>query len=518
MCTGGRNSGTMLSDNKRIVRNTIFLYFRSFLMLAINLYASRVILKALGVDDFGLYGAIGSIVAMFSLINGSLSAGTSRFLTFELGKGDAVKLKKTFNASLAMHTAMALFLCLLMETVGLWFVNYKMNIPEGREFAANVVYQMSILSCMFSLTQVPYSASIISHERMDIFAYVGLAEAAFKLALVFALVYLPFSDNLIAYAVIIAVWSILLQIFYRFFCYKRFEETRLSFCKDKTIYKEMVSYSLWDTVGAFCATGNSQGINILINIFFGVAVNAARQVAYQVEQGVNMLANNLMTSVNPQIVKSYAKGDIDRFFQLIFEAGRYAYFLMFLVSFPIILEADYILKLWLVEVPDYAVLFTRGVLAVATYRMIVRSTIFGVHATGNVKVLNMTSGVYSAATFLPAVYLCFKFGAPVWSYLVVWAFNGIICNFFEARSLYIRQKFNVAHYILHVYIKPISISLLAAALPILVVCCLDESFFRLLATIGANTLSLCVCVYTLGLNDSTRSKVKNFISSKLRRS
>ena len=487
-------------------------------MMAINLYTSRVILQALGVDDFGLYGAIGSMVAMFSVINGSLSAGTSRFLTFELGKGDDVKLKKTFNASLAMHAAMALFLCLLMETVGLWFVNYKMNIPEGREFAANVVYQMSILSCMFSLTQVPYSATIISHERMDIFAYVGLAEATFKLALVFALLYLPFSDNLIAYAIIVAIWGILLQIFYRYFCYKRFVETRLSFCRDKNIYKEMLSYSLWDTIGSFCATGNSQGINILINVFFGVAVNAARQVAYQVEHGVNQLASNLMTSVNPQIVKSYAKGDIKRFFQLIYESGRYAYFLMFLVSFPIILEADYILKLWLVEVPDYAVLFTRGVLAVATYRMIVRSTIFGVHATGNVKVLNMTSGVYSAATFLPAVYLCFKFGLPVWSYLIVWAFNGFMCNFFEARSLYLRQKFDIAHYILHVYVHPISVSLLAGILPLVVVCCFEESFLRLMITVSVSTLSLCICVYTLGLDNETRQKVKTFILSKIRRS
>lgn len=228
----------MASENKRIAKNTVFLYIRSFLMMAINLYASRIILQALGVEDYGLYGAIGSIVAMFTIINGSLSSGTSRFLTFELGRGDMVKLKKTFNASLAMHTAMAGFLFLLMETVGLWFVNYKMNIPAGREFAANIVYQMSVLTCMFSLTQVPYSATIISHEKMDIYAYVGLVEAIFKLSLVFALLYLPFGDNLIAYSIILALWGAGLQIFYRFLAIKdskrhifRFVERKLSIKK-----------------------------------------------------------------------------------------------------------------------------------------------------------------------------------------------------------------------------------------------------------------------------------------------
>ena len=505
----------MASENKRIAKNTVFLYIRSFLMMAINLYASRIILQALGVEDYGLYGAIGSIVAMFTIINGSLSSGTSRFLTFELGRGDMVKLKKTFNASLAMHTGMALSLLILMETVGLWFVNYKMNIPAGREFAANVVYQMSVLTCMFSLTQVPYSATIISHEKMDIYAYVGLVEATFKLALIFALLYLPFSDNLIAYSIILALWGAGLQLFYRFYCYKRFVETHLSFCREKKVYTEMLSYSLWDTVGAFCATGNSQGINILINIFFGVTVNAARQVAYQVENGVNQLASNFTTSITPQIVKSYAQGDKKRFFQLIYEAGRYSYFLMFLIAFPIILEADYILKLWLVKVPEYTVLFTRFVLAIALYRIIVRSTINGVHATGDVKTLNLTSGVYSACSFLPLVYILFKLGLPVWSCFVVYAFNGLVCNFFEARALYKREKFGIVKYIVYVYLHPIAVSALAGILPILIVCTIPESFMRLVLTLVVNTICLLVCVYILGINQATRQKVKSFIKSKV---
>lgn len=486
-------------------------------MMAINLYASRIILQALGVEDYGLYGAIGSIVAMFTIINGSLSAGTSRFLTFELGKGDTVKLKKTFNASLAMHTAMAVFLFLLMETIGLWFVNYKMNIPVGREFSANVVYQMSVLTCMFSLTQVPYSATIISHEKMNIYAYVGLFEAVFKLALVFALLYIPFSDNLIAYSIILAIWGAGLQIFYRYYCYKRFEETHISFCREKTIYKEMLSYSVWDTVGAFCTTGNSQGINILINIFFGVTVNAARQVAYQVEGAVNQLASNFTTSITPQIVKSYAKGDKKRFFQLIYEAGRYSYFLMFIVAFPIILEADYILKLWLVKVPVYTVVFTRFVLAIALYRIIVRSTINGVHATGDVKTLNLTSGVYVACTFLPLIYILFKCGLPVWSCFIIYALNGVVCNVFEARALYKREKFDILRYITYVYLHPIAVSMIAAILPCVIVFTMEESFLRLVLTLLVNSLCTLICVYTFGINKDARKKVNTFILNKIRK-
>ena len=318
-------------SNKRIVKNTIFLYFRSFLMMAINLFSSRVILQALGVEDYGLYGAIGSIVAMFTMINGVLAAGTSRFLTFELGKGDKERLRKTFSASFAMHVALAIILFLLLETVGPPPPKKKKKTPDGREFAANVVYQLSIITCMLTLTQVPYSASIISHEKMSVYAYVGIAEATFKLALIFALLYIPFADNLIAYAIIIAVWSIGLQIWYRFYCRKRFEESNLMIVRDKSIYKGMLSYSLWDFVGQFCSTGNSQGLNILLNMFFGVTVNAGRAVAYQIETAVTQFSSNFMTAVTPQITKAYAQDNISQFLQLIKYSSRLSFYLLFLI-------------------------------------------------------------------------------------------------------------------------------------------------------------------------------------------
>lgn len=505
----------METDNRRIAKNTIFLYLRSFLMMAINLYASRVILQALGVDDYGLYGVVGSIVAIFSIINGVLATGTSRFLTFELAKGNADKLRKTFSASFAMHVCMACVIFLLLETIGLWFVNNKMNIPEGREFAANIVYQFSILTCLFSLTQVPYSASIIAHEHMAVYAYVGLSEALFKLLLVLCLFYIPFYDNLIAYAIILAFWSIFLQVFYRIYCYKRFPESHLMLCREKAIYKGMLGYSLWDLLGQICGTGLNQGLNLLINIFFGVTVNAARAVAYQVENVLTQFSGNFMTAVNPQIVKSYANEDRQRFFELIYEAGRYSYFLLFLVSLPIFLEAEYILSIWLVEVPELTIIFLRLIMVHTLLRVVVRPVINGVHATGDVKFLNLTSGLYSVLTFLPAIYVLYKLGLPAWSCFFVQYFSGCVCTSLEIYSLYRKVRFNVIDFFLKVYMVPVGISLLAAIIPTAIMLSMDPGAIRLMVVIITSILSTSFIVLYLGMTKHQREVVLNSIFKKI---
>lgn len=505
----------MEEANKRIVKNTLYLYLRSLLMVIIGLYTSRVILQALGVEDYGLYGVVGSVVSMFVIINGVLTAGTSRFLTFELGKGDQERLIKTFNASLTMHTFLALLLFILLETIGLWFLNYQISIPAGREFAANVVYQLSIFGCMLSLIQVPYSAVIVSHERMDIVAYVGLLEAFFKLALTFALLYCSFSDNLIAYALIITIWGIGLQFWYSFYCTKHFPECKIRIVKEKDMYKGMLSYSMWDFIGQFCASGNSQGANILINMFFGVTFNASRAVAYQVENTITQFVNNFMTAVNPQIVKAYAQNNESRFFQLIYESGKFSYFLLFLLTLPIFLEAEYILSLWLVEVPEMAVLFLRWVMLITLFRIIVRPVINGVHATGDVKTLNLTSGLYSLVTYLPVVFLLYKFGFPVWCCFVVQAFNGLVCTILEIRSLYLKVHFNVSDYIIKVYFHSILVSFIASIIPSIIVVLVEPGFDRMLLTIIVSIVVTTLCVYYMGLNRSQREGALSFVNNKL---
>ena len=506
-----------MSENTRIAKNTLFLYFRSLLMMVINLYASRVILQALGVSDYGLYGAVGSIVAMFTIINGTLASGTSRFLTFELGRGDEVQLKKIFSTAFAMHALLAILLFVLMETIGLWFLNYKMEIPYGREHAANIVYQLSIFSCMFSLTQVPYSASIIAHEKMNIYAYVGIAEATFKLLLIFVLLNFPFRDNLIAYAIILAIWSVGLQLFYRSYCYRRFQESHLTLVKEKNLYKKMFSYSFWDFIGSFCSTGNSQGLNILINLFFGVKVNAARNVAYQVEAAITQLASNFMVSVQPQIVKSFAKNDNNRFFELIFEAGRLSFFLLFIVSLPICLEAEYILSIWLVEVPPFTVMFLQCAAVYQLFRIPMRPVVQGTHATGNIKYLNLTSGIYSAGTFLIAIYIAYRLGAPVWACFVVQFFNGMFITYFEMNSLYHEIKFSRRTFVKKVFFHSWAVAFFASIPAVIVLNSMEQSFLRLVLTTICALIFTSISVFYLGFSESTRNKVIAIVKSKIRR-
>ncbi len=505
----------MKESNIRVVKNTLFLYIRSFLMMGVSLFSSRVVLQVLGVSDYGLYGAIGSTVAMFTIINNVLAIGSSRFLTFELGKGEISQLTKTFSASFIMHTSLAIFLFLLMETVGLWFVNNKMNIPEERLFAANIVYQLSILVCMLNLTQVPYRASIISHERMNIYAYVGILEVLFKLCLIYLLLYVPFRDNLIAYAIILAVWSIALQLWYRYYCKKHFIECKLHIERDRSIYKRLLSYSLWDFIGQFCYTGNSQGINILINMFFGVIINASRAVAYQVENAILQFSNNFMTAVQPQIVKSFASGDTDRFFQLIRESCRYSFYLLFIVSLPVILEAEYILSLWLVEVPTYAALFLRCIICITLYNSFRDPIIKGVHATGNIKFMNLTSSLYSALTFLPVVYILYYLKFPVWVCFVVQGFNVLVCSWFELWSLKREIIFSIINFYSCIILRTIMVSLVCAIVPMLVIGWLEPSFLRLCVTIVVCVLSSCLIIFYWGMDKSLRNNVILLFKSKL---
>ena len=504
------------NSNKTIAKNTIYLYFRSFLMMAISLYSSRVILQALGIEDYGLYGAIGSIVAMFTMINGVLAAGTSRFLTFELGKGDKERLRKTFSASFAMHAALAVILIILLEIIGVWFLNNKMNIPEGREYAANIVFQLSILSCMFSLVQVPYSACIIAHEKMSVYAYVGIAEAVFKLALIFALLYVPFNDNLIAYATILAIWSMGLQVWYMFYSRKHFEESKLMIARDKNIYKGMLSYSMWDFLGQFSATGIGQGINLLLNMFFGVTMNAARSVAYQVENALTLFSNNFMMASQPQIVKCYAQGNFDRFFLLISQTGKFSFFLLYIITLPFFLEGEYILSLWLVEVPQYSIVFLRVIMIVSLFRVISRSIIHGVHAIGNIKFLNLTSGLFGALTYLPLLYVLFKSGFQYWTLFIIQIICAIMSTVFEIWALHRLYNFSIKKYVIDVYLHSFVVAAIASILPFFIIYNLESTFIRLIITFIVSFISSGITIYFMGLPYNVRIKIVSFIHNKIK--
>lgn len=485
-------------------------------LLLISLYTARIILDALGESDYGLYNVVGGIVILFSVVNGVLSSGTSRFLTFDLGKGDAESLSNTFSASFSLHLIAAIVVLLLSETVGIWFLNTQLVIPPERISAANVVFQFSVITAMLSLTQVPYSATIISHERMDIYAWTGLAEGVFKLFVAFFILYMDIPDKLIVYGLLNLVWNIILQLYYRFFCVRNFQESHLKIVRDKSVYKKLLSFSLWDLGGAIGGTVNTQGMSFLLNIFFGLVANAARGIAVQVEANIQKFADNFMTAVRPQIVKSYAVKDYHGFFNLIFESSKYSYFLLMMVTLPVFIECDSILELWLVNVPENTGIFLRWIMATHLFRSMSRPVIDGCHATGNIKYLNLYTSFVILLT-LPCSWLAFRLGYPPVSIFIIHGFLRCMCNFVELYVLKKEISFSIKEYLRNVLWKCLWVSVLVILPPSLVILHMEPSFLRICISVFVSVLSVCIGVFIFVLQQEHREKITVFIKSKIRR-
>ena len=343
-------------NNKRIAKNTLLLYFRMLLLMVVSLYTSRVVLNALGVEDFGIYNVVGGVVAMFTVISGSLSAAISRFITFELGKGDGEGLKNTFSAAVTIQLLLSLVIVLLIESVGVWFLNAKMTIPADRLAAANWVLQFSIVTFVINLVSVPYNATIIAHERMSAFAYISIFEAVGKLAVAFLITVSPI-DRLVFYAVLMCAVAVSVRLMYGRYCKRHFTECTYRFRWDKELLRRMSGFAGWNFIGAASAVLRDQGGNIVINLFAGPAVNAARGISVQVNNAVTGFVQNFMTALNPQITKSYASGDRDYMMTLIYQGARLSFYMLLLLSLPVLVNTHYILGLWLKTVPGHTVLF-----------------------------------------------------------------------------------------------------------------------------------------------------------------
>lgn len=503
-----------MPNNRRIAKNTVFLYFRMLLVMGVTLYTSRIVLDVLGAEDFGLYNVVGGIVVMFTFLNGSLGAATSRYITFELGKKNHKRLNEVFNVAFIAHIVIALIIILLAETVGLWFFYEKMTIPESRLNAAFWVYQISIATSFISLTQVPYNATIIAHEKMGIFAAVGIFEALAKLAVAY-LLYISPIDHLVFYALLLCLIQISIQAYYRFYCNRKFQECKLSLCKDLPLYKEMIGYAGSDMIGQISVLAQGQGLNILLNIFFGPVVNAARGIAYQVQGAITQFSGNFMTAVRPQIIKSYAEGDINGMMRLVCQSSRFSFFLMWIISFPICLERNYILNLWLGKYPDHSASFLILVIILCLIQTIKtpRTTVF--HATGQLKLVNIIVGSILCAAF-PLAYLMLKAGLPPES-----AFYAAIISMIlsEAASIVILKKYidySILDYIKTVYARCIVTVAASLAIPcILYQHTVNEGFLRLIITCILTTTTSLICIYWFGINKSERKDINKIISQRL---
>lgn len=507
--------GNTSSNNIRIAQNTILLYFRMFLMMFIGLYTSRVILQSLGVDDFGIYNVVGGFVVMFGALSGSLSNAISRFVQVELGKNNIDRLKQVFSTSITVQVIIGAVIIIIAEAIGIWFLNSEMQIPNGRLNAATWILHFSIISFFVGLISVPYNSAIIAHEKMSAFAYISLIEATLKLLVAFSIFWTPI-DKLITYGVLILLSQILVQIVYVIYCRSNFVECRFNLNLDKGLLREMSAFAGWNLFSHGTTVLNVQGTNMLLNVFFGVTVNAARGISNQVNNAVQQFITNFMTAITPQITKSYAAGDTAYSFSLVCRGARFSYYIMLFLSMPIIIEAEQILTLWLKNPPEYAVPFTQWTLA-ASLTTVFGSTLFNlVMADGRIRKYQIAMAIVSFFPF-PLTWIAFSLGMPVISafiiYFVVY-FALIFVRFYLASEV---TGLPARDYLIGVILRVLIVTCVSSLLPTIVHLSMDSSFARLLCVTVLTVMCIMVTIYTIGLTSNEKGFIHTKISQVIKR-
>lgn len=480
------------------------------LILLISLYTSRVVLNVLGVEDFGVYEVVGGVVAMFSILSASLSTAISRFITFSLGKNDQVESTKIYSTAIIIQAILSIAIGILIEIIGVWYLNHEMNLPVGREDAAFWVLQCSIGTFMLGLINVPFEAEIVAHEDMKVFAYFSILDAIIALLIVFLLRILS-ADKLIVYAILNLAASILLRFMYIAYCRYHYKECHFILSIDKRLLKELGSFTGWHLLGESVWIINNQGTTLLVNSFFGVAMNTARGIATRMFGLVNKFSFNFMTALSPQITKTYAEGDLKAMHSLIFRGTKLSYYLMLLLAIPVMIETPTVLRLWLKTVPDHSILFTR--LSIISALIIVLGTplVKAQLATGNLKKYQI---VISSCTILvfPLTWIAYKCGLPAeWAYHI---FNAIYFIVMFVRVYLIKDLICLPwkRFLKDVYLRVFIVSLVAALLPFLISQIQPESFMRLIEVLLLSTVCVCLTVYTIGLTEDERSFVLNYIN------
>lgn len=494
---------THTENNKRIAKNTAMLYVRMFFIMAITFYTSRVVLQVLGVEDYGIYNVVGGVAAMFGFINGSLSGASSRFITFSLGKGDEKELCRVFNCVVTIHYLIAVMILIIAETFGLWFVMTQLVIPPERMEAALWVYQSAMLSMVIMLTSTPFNALIIAHERMSVFAYISVFEVIAQLGIVLLLFTLPF-DKLEAYAVLIVMVQITVRVIYIGYCRHNFFESHYRLQWDKKYLREIFSYAGWTLSGNLAVVCYTQGVNVLLNLFFGPVVNAARGIAVQVQAGLMRFFSNFQTAVTPQITKSYAVNDLVYMHKLVLSSSRYSFYLMLLVSLPVLLETEYILQLWLGEVPDHTVSFVRILIFASMNYPLSGPTVIAIHATGDIKKFQLIEGGL-LLTVVPVAFLLLKFmHISAEMVLVTYLFIETVTQFVRVWIVYPYIGLPKHKYLTKVLWPIIKVSAFSWILPVLTQIGGLSGFASLFVVTIVSILSTVFCVYMFGMSHNER--------------
>ena len=499
------------ANNKRIAKNTMFLYIRQILVLIVGLYTVRIVLNVLGETDYGIYNVVGGIVTMMAFINSGMIAASQRFMAFEIGKNDTEKLKKVFAVSALVHLFIAIFIFIIAETVGLWFVNTQLNIASERMYAVNWVYQCSVFTFIISIISIPYSSCIIAHEQMKVYAYVSIVEALTKLGIAFLLFVSPI-DTLILYSILLLFIQILIRCLYTIYCKKHFEESSFRYIWDKDLFKELFSFASWSIVGNLGFSFKDQGSNIILNIFFGPTINAARSIAIQVSHCINSFSNNFAVALTPQITKQYASGNYEESRHLVYLGSRYSFFLMSLISIPFLINVDYTLQLWLKDVPGYTSIFVVLTLIASLMYAMTQPITNAIQATGNIKWFQISLAILLLLE-LPIAWIILKLGGK--PYMAV--LPTIFTNFLSIYLRIIILKKLVDGYSIRTFTYDVILRCFATFILCLLVSyyirnIFEENFMGFIVTV---LLSICVTVFFI-LLFGVKKQEKEIIVMKLR--
>jgi O-antigen/teichoic acid export membrane protein len=503
-------SSQTTDNNKRIAKNTLLLYFRMLLMMFVTLFTSRVVLDKLGVTDYGIYNVVGGVVAMLGFLNSSMSNAVQRYLSFEIGKNNEAGVNRIFNVSLFAHAGIAVFVFVVMEIVGVWYLNTHMNIPAERMDAANWVLQCSIFTTLFTIVQVPYNAIIISKEQMGIYAYISILEVVLKLLVVYMLAIGNF-DKLKLYSVLIMVVTIGIMMIYRFYCTRKYKEAKFKFIKDWNLLKQIVGFASWNMLGELAWVFTGQGVNIILNSFFGPVVNAARGLAEQVNGAVNRFVANFQTAVNPQLIKNYASDQLGEMKTLLFRSTRFSYYLLLALSLPIILKMDFILHLWLKEVPDYTTGFCQLVLVSSLVSTLSNLLAQVARAYGKIRNYQIIVSIFLFLNF-PLSYIVLKFGgSPLSTMFVNIGINAMLL-FVRLRLTNRMIQMTYGSFIRNVLFPVIIVTAVALVIPLTIYFMLDNSIISFIIVCLVSFVSVGVSTYALGMNANERLYILAAIS------
>lgn len=500
---------------KRIAKNTIMLYIRMLLTMAVTLYSSRIILRTLGVVDYGIYNVVGGVVAMFGFLNTSMVASTQRFMSYSLGGDESSQVSKVFSNSLLIHILIAVIILIFAESIGLWFFYNELVIPEDRRNAAFWVYQLSIVVFLLNVIRVPDNSTIIAYERMSAYAYFSIIEVVLKLTIVFILPYLSY-DKLIAYAVLVLIVVLLINIVYRIYVKRNFSHITFKPRYEKCLFKEMAGFAGWSLWGNLSSSLSSYGLNIVLNMFFGPVVNAARGIAYQVQSAIVSFGSNFMVAVNPQIIKSYAQKDYEYMSKLVLRASRLAFFLLFIMALPIINNRDYILNLWLGECPEYTSVFVLLILIDSLINILSGSIQTAINATGRIKFYQIIVGGLLLAN-LPIAYLLLKHGANVYTPFIATIILSLIAMLVRL-FVYKRQTgISFRGFYLNVLPRVMSVAFLSSLITQYCGFTNASTFIHLVLNVVITFIVVAICVFFIGLEKDERAWAVAKLNSLIKR-